>query len=76
MRANWIKGRKKLRVAAFDLDDCLIPDLEPLFSSSPALQGVFSDEPRVGQRGKRRDTILSRFFPGGSLILRPSTPIR
>jgi phage terminase large subunit GpA-like protein len=50
-----------------DCKDFVKSDLEPLFSASPALQGVFTDEPRVGQRGKRRDTILCRFFPGGSL---------
>jgi phage terminase large subunit GpA-like protein len=59
-----------------DCKDFVKSDLEPLFTSSPALAGVFADVARVGQRGKRRDTILSRFFPGGSLILRPSTPIR
>ncbi len=50
-----------------DCKDFVKSDLEPLFSASPALSGVFADESRVGQRGKRRDTILSRFFPGGSL---------
>ena len=50
-----------------DCKDFVKSDLEPLFTASPALHGVFSDESRIGQRGKRRDTILSRFFPGGSL---------
>jgi phage terminase large subunit GpA-like protein len=50
-----------------DCKDFVKSDLEPLFAASPALQGVFADESRVGQRGKRRDTILSRFFSGGSL---------
>jgi phage terminase large subunit GpA-like protein len=50
-----------------DCKDFVKSDLEPLFSASPALAGVFADDARVGQRGKRRDTILSWFFPGGSL---------
>jgi phage terminase large subunit GpA-like protein len=35
-----------------DCKDFVKSDLEPVFSSSPALQGVFSDEARVGQRGE------------------------
>ena len=50
-----------------DAKDFVRSDLEPLFAASPALRGVLSDAPTVGQRGKRRDTMLSRFFPGGSL---------
>lgn len=51
-----------------DGKDFVKSDIEPMFAASPALRGVLSaDAPLVGQRGKRRDTMLSRFFPGGSL---------
>ena len=50
-----------------DCKDFVRSDLEPLFSASPALRGVLSDAPLTGQRGKRRDTMLARFFPGGCL---------
>jgi Phage terminase large subunit (GpA) len=39
----------------------------PLFAASRVLTGVLRDESRVGQRVKNRSTMLSRFFPGGSL---------
>ncbi len=50
-----------------DCKDFVRSDSEPMFSASPALRNILSDAPTVGQRGKRRDTMLSRFFPGGSL---------
>ena len=56
-------------------DDCrdfVVSDLEPMFKASPALAGIFGDEARTGQRGKTRNTVLSRQFPGGSLKIVPS----
>ena len=56
-------------------DDCrdfVVSDLEPMFKASPALAGIFGDESRTGQRGKTRNTVLSRQFPGGSLKIVPS----
>ena len=50
-----------------DAKDFVKSDLEPLFSASPALRNILSDAPLTGQRGRSRDTMLSRFFPGGSL---------
>jgi phage terminase large subunit GpA-like protein len=50
-----------------DCRDFVASDLEPLFEASPALAGILRDAARVGQRGKSRSTMLSRFFPGGSL---------
>jgi phage terminase large subunit GpA-like protein len=50
-----------------DCRDFVASDLEPLFAASPALAGILRDSSRVGQRGKSRSTMLSRFFPGGSL---------
>ncbi|HEY8007727.1 MAG TPA: terminase gpA endonuclease subunit [Methylocella sp.] len=50
-----------------DCKDFVASDLEPLFAASPALAGILRDSSRVGQRGKSRSTMLSRFFPGGSL---------
>jgi phage terminase large subunit GpA-like protein len=50
-------------------DDCrsvMTGDIENMFSASPALHGILATE-TVGQRGKSRNTILSRRFPGGSL---------
>jgi len=49
-----------------DAKDFMKSDLEPLFASSPALHGILRDD-LVGQRGRSRSTMLSRFFPGGSL---------
>ena len=43
-----------------------------MFKASPALAGIFGDEARTGQRGKTRNTVLSRQFPGGSLKIVPS----
>ena len=56
-------------------DDCrdfVVSDLEPMWKASPALAGIFGDEARTGQRGKTRNTVLSRQFPGGSLKIVPS----
>ena len=56
-------------------DDCrdfVVSDLEPMFKASTALAGIFGDEARTGQRGKTRNTVLSRQFPGGSLKIVPS----
>ena len=50
-----------------DCKDFVASDLEPLFAASPALAGILRDASRIGQRGKSRSTMLSRFFPGGSL---------
>jgi phage terminase large subunit GpA-like protein len=50
-------------------DDCrsvMTGDIENMFAASPALHGILATE-TVGQRGKSRNTILSRRFPGGSL---------
>jgi phage terminase large subunit GpA-like protein len=46
-----------------DCRDFVVHDLEPVFSSSPALAGVLSDD----DSGEPRNTILSRRFNGGSL---------
>ena len=50
-----------------DCKDFVESDLEPLFTATPTLSGVFADESHVEQQGERQDTILSRFFPGGTL---------
>jgi phage terminase large subunit GpA-like protein len=50
-----------------DCRDYLSSDLEPTFAASPALAGILSTTPLTGQRGKTRNTMLSRQFPGGSL---------
>ena len=43
-----------------------------MFKASTALAGIFGDEARTGQRGKTRNTVLSRQFPGGVLKIVPS----
>ena len=50
-----------------DCKDFVESDLEPLFTATPTLSGVFADKSHVEQQGERQDTILSRFFPGGTL---------
>jgi phage terminase large subunit GpA-like protein len=59
-----------------DCRDFVASDLEPLFEASPALAGILRDAARVGQRGKSRSTMLSRFFPGGSLRVVASRALR
>ncbi len=46
-----------------DCRDYMVSDVEPIFSASPALAGLVSDE--ADETG--RNTLLSRRFPGGSL---------
>ena len=47
-----------------DARDFTVSDLEPLFSSTPALAGLLTIG---GNKSGERSTILSRRFPGGSL---------
>jgi phage terminase large subunit GpA-like protein len=67
--ANWTSNDPQavlvLLPVESDCRDYVTSDLEPLFAAS-GLAGVLTEE-RVGQRGKTRNTILSRKFPGGSL---------
>jgi phage terminase large subunit GpA-like protein len=67
--ANWTSNDPQavlvLLPVESDCRDYVTSDLEPLFAAS-GLAGVLTEE-RVGQRGKSRNTILSRRFPGGSL---------
>ena len=51
-----------------DCKDAMKSDIEPIFRSSPALNGLLREKIR-GQRGLTKDTLLSRYFPGGSLKL-------
>jgi phage terminase large subunit GpA-like protein len=67
--ANWTSNDPQavlvLLPVESDCRDYVTSDLEPLFAAS-GLAVVLTEE-RVGQRGKTRNTILSRKFPGGSL---------
>lgn len=46
-----------------DCRDYMVSDVEPIFSGSPAVAGILSDEADETSR----NTLLSRRFPGGSL---------
>lgn len=49
--------------AEADCRDYMVSDVEPIFSASPAVAAVLSDE----RDESGRNTLLSRRFPGGSL---------
>lgn len=48
-----------------DCRDYTVSDLEPIFNATPALAGLLNDDSAEGGR----NTLLSRRFPGGSLLI-------
>jgi phage terminase large subunit GpA-like protein len=55
-----------------DARDAVVSHIEPVFEASSALRGLLSPDTIEG----KRNTLTSRRFPGGSLRVIASRPLR